>query len=110
MNNWIHIGQVADIPKLGARTVQTAQGEIAVFRAADDHIFALSNRCPHKNGPLSEGIVSGRKVACPLHNWVIDLTTGQADAPDEGCTTAYPIRLDGDRVLLGLVPAKAAAA
>lgn len=96
MFEWIEIGRIEDIPRLGARTVQTAGGPVAVFRTADDAVFALRNRCPHRGGPLSEGIVSGRLVVCPLHNWTIDLTSGQALPPDEGCTPALPVRaMDG---------------
>ena len=93
MTEWIEIGTLDDIPRLGARTVPTTQGEIAVFRAGDDSLFALHNRCPHKGGPLSEGIVHGHKVTCPLHNWIIELASGQAVAPDVGCTPRVPIRL-----------------
>ncbi|MGE5547679.1 MAG: nitrite reductase small subunit NirD [Solirubrobacterales bacterium] len=100
--DWTDIGTLADIPRRGARTVDTPLGEVAVFRTAEDEVFALINRCPHRGGPLSEGIVSGRKVACPLHNWVIDLNTGEAEAPDEGCTTAVEVRMEGGRLLLGL--------
>lgn len=103
MKDWIDIGTLADIPRLGARTLDTPLGEVAVFRTGDDEVFALINKCPHKNGPLSEGIVMGRKVACPLHNWVIDLNSGEAQAPDEGCTTTLPLKQDGSRLLLGLV-------
>lgn len=96
MFEWIEIGRIEDIPRLGARTVETADGPVAVFRTADDAVFALRNRCPHRGGPLSEGIVSGRLVVCPLHNWTIDLTNGQALPPDEGCTPALPVRvMDG---------------
>jgi len=102
MTNWIKIGQLNDIPRLGARTVETAEGQVAVFRTEDDQVFALFNRCPHKGGPLSEGIVSGRVVACPLHNWVIDLGTGEATAPDEGCTRTVPSRLDAGDIWLSL--------
>lgn len=104
--DWINIGTLADIPALGARTVETSLGEVAVFRTASDEVFALINRCPHKGGPLSEGIVSGRKVACPLHNWVIDLNSGAAEAPDEGCTTAIPVKREGDAIFLGLERAR----
>ncbi|MBF0325064.1 nitrite reductase small subunit NirD [Magnetospirillum moscoviense] len=104
--DWINIGTLSDIPALGARTVETSLGEVAVFRTATDEVFALINRCPHKGGPLSEGIVSGRKVACPLHNWVIDLNSGAADAPDEGCTTTVPVRQDGGAIFLGLEAAR----
>ena len=106
MTTWTDIGTLDDIPRLGARTVTTALGEVAVFRTADDAVFALVNRCPHRGGPLSEGIVAGRKVACPLHNWVIDLTTGNADAPDEGCTTSVPVRLKDGRLWLGPADAR----
>jgi len=106
--DWTPIGTLADIPRLAARTVQTPLGEVAVFRTAEDEVFALINKCPHKGGPLSEGIVAGRKVACPLHNWVIDLNSGHADAPDEGCTTSVPVRLDGERLFLGLATQKMA--
>lgn len=96
MLEWIEIGRIEDIPRLGARTVETADGPVAVFRTTDDAVFALRNRCPHRGGPLSEGIVSGRLVVCPLHNWTIDLTNGQALPPDEGCTPALPVRvMDG---------------
>lgn len=104
--DWTAIGIIDDIPRLGARTVHTPMGEVAVFRTAEDEIFALINKCPHKGGPLSEGIVSGRKVACPLHNWVIDLNSGTAVAPDEGCTTVVAVRQDGKALFLGFAAMK----
>jgi nitrite reductase (NADH) small subunit len=104
--DWIAIGTIDDIPARGARTVATPLGEVAVFRTAGDEVFALINKCPHRGGPLSEGIVSGRKVACPLHNWVIDLNTGKAEAPDEGCTTSIPVKVEGRSVALGLAVAR----
>jgi nitrite reductase (NADH) small subunit len=100
--DWIEVGALDDIPRRGARVVCTALGDIAVFRTADDEVFALRDRCPHKGGPLSQGIVYGRRVACPLHNWVIDLGDGRALAPDEGCTSSFPVRLEGGRVWLSL--------
>jgi len=106
MQDWIRIGTLADIPRRGARTVETAQGQVAVFRTSDDEVFALFNRCPHRGGPLSDGIVSGRLVACPLHGWTIDLATGEATAPDEGCTRPVPARLVDGAVYLQLVAAR----
>lgn len=103
--DWIEVGRLDDIPQLGARVVRTADGDIAVFRTADDKIFALRDRCPHKGGPLSQGIVHGKRVACPLHDWKIHLDTGNAVAPDEGCAASYPVKLDGDLILLSLTPA-----
>jgi nitrite reductase (NADH) small subunit len=106
MQDWIKIGRVEDIPRLGARTIHAEKGDIAVFRARDDEIFALYNRCPHKGGPLSEGIVSGKVVVCPLHSWTIDLATGEATAPDEGCTRPVESKVTDGEVWLKLEMAK----
>lgn len=103
---WIAIGKLSDIPKLGARVVQSPQGDIAVFRTASDEVFALRDRCPHKGGPLSQGIVHGNRVACPLHDWKIHLDSGQAVAPDEGCAASFPVKLEGDTIYLSLVSAE----
>lgn len=102
MSNWIEIGKLDDIPRLGSRVVENSGEEIAIFRTADDHVFALRNRCPHKNGPLSEGIVHGHKVACPLHNWNIDLASGEAVAPDKGCVRRHEVMVENGQVLLAL--------
>ncbi|MHB8745391.1 MAG: nitrite reductase small subunit NirD [Gammaproteobacteria bacterium] len=99
---WIEVGLLSDIPRRGARVVRTASGDIAVFRTADDEVFALRDKCPHKGGPLSQGIVHGRKVACPLHDWKIHLDTGLAVAPDEGCAARFAVRVEGEIVLLSL--------
>jgi nitrite reductase (NADH) small subunit len=97
---WIEVGALDDIPRLGARVVRREGGDIALFRNGEDEVFALLNRCPHKGGPLSEGIVYGRTVACPLHNWCLDLRSGQARGPDEGCAQSFPVRVEGGRVWL----------
>lgn len=92
--SWKTICALADIPALGARRVARAQGpQVAVFRTADDQVFALLDRCPHKGGPLSQGLVFGHSVACPLHNWTIALDSGQAVAPDEGCAARFQVRV-----------------
>lgn len=98
--DWIEIGRVDDIPMQGARTVRTTGSPVAIFRTAANEIYALVNRCPHRGGPLSEGIVFGRTVACPLHNWVIDLATGEACGPDSGGTPTVPVKLEGGRIFL----------
>ena len=101
MSDWIGICRLEDIPALGARRVQRERGApVALFRAADDHVFALLDRCPHKGGPLSQGIVFGHSVACPLHNWSIGLADGCAMAPDVGCTVKFSVRVDVGTVLL----------
>jgi nitrite reductase (NADH) small subunit len=97
---WLDIGGIEDIPRLGARVVRRPQGDIAVFRTADDRVFALDDRCPHKGGPLSQGIVHGERVTCPLHNWVIELGDGKAVPPDQGCAAAHPVRVVEGRVCL----------
>jgi len=102
MSEWIMIGNLDDIPRLGARVVNHGNDEIAIFRTAEDELYALLNRCPHKGGPLSEGIVHGRKVACPLHNWNLDLAQGCALAPDQGMVPTYPVRVEDGTVWLSL--------
>lgn len=92
-DNWLPVGRVEDIPRQGARVVSTAEGPIALFRTVDNEIFALRDRCPHRGGPLSQGIVHGKRVACPLHDWKIHLDTGLAAAPDKGCVARYPVRV-----------------
>jgi nitrite reductase (NADH) small subunit len=101
-NRWIEIGRIEDIPRRGARRVMGPGGAvaIAVFRTADDAVFALVDRCPHRGGPLSEGIVQGHMVACPLHGWVVDLANGRAAAPDEGCVDTLAVKLVAGRILL----------
>lgn len=103
-SGWIEVGRLEDIPPLGARVVRTADGDIAVFRTADDEIFALRDKCPHKGGPLSQGIVHGKRVACPLHDWKIHLESGEAVAPDEGCAARFPVKVEAGVIQLSLTP------
>lgn len=101
IGDWLDIGWLDQIPVRGSRTVTVAGGEeVAVFRTADNRVFALANRCPHKGGPLSQGIVHGHSVACPLHNWRISLASGEAQGEDKGCTPTIPVKVDAGRVLL----------
>ena len=99
---WAEVCRVDEIPRLGARVVKSVHGNVAVFRTADDEVFALHDKCPHKGGPLSQGIVFGRRVACPLHNWTIELDAGQAVAPDVGCVRTFPVKLENGSVYLDL--------
>lgn len=91
---WVAIGTVADIPRRGARCVMTSVGRIAVFRTQDDQIFATEDRCPHRGGPLSQGIVHDASVACPLHGQVISLQTGDVRGPDTGRVRTFAVRVD----------------
>jgi nitrite reductase (NADH) small subunit len=92
---WLEIGRVEDVPRRGARRVATPGGDVAIFRTSDDEVFALMDKCPHKGGPLSQGIVHGRAVACPLHNWSIDLESGEAMGADrgKGCAPRVDVRV-----------------
>ena len=92
--NWKTIGHIDDIPLRGARCIKTPGMNIAVFRTSENEVFAIENRCPHKAGPLSEGIVHGKSVTCPLHNWVISLENGMAQGADEGEVRTFEIRND----------------
>lgn len=100
MSTWIDIAALNDIPRRGARVVKTQLGCIAVFRTGDDEVFAIDDSCPHKKGPLSEGIVHGASVTCPLHNWVFDLRTGYAQGADDGRVATFGVRVLNGRVLL----------
>lgn len=98
---WKYICQVNDIPRQGARRVARAQGlEVALFRTASDAVYALLDHSPYKGGPLSQGMVFGANVACPLHNWTIALESGQALAPDEGSTPVFRVQVEAGRVYL----------
>lgn len=99
-SKWVDVGAVEDIPARGARVVKTPLGCVAVFRTAENEIFAIEDRCPHAGGPLSEGIVHGRSVTCPLHNWVISLETGEAGGADSGAAATVPSKVDNGRILL----------
>jgi nitrite reductase (NADH) small subunit len=100
MPEMIDIGTIDDIPRQGARVVQTQKCKIAVFRTGTDEIYAVHDKCPHKNGPLSQGIVHGKKVTCPLHSLIIDLSTGRALPPDEGTVPTIPVKIKSGRIIL----------
>lgn len=107
MDNWLKVAPLQDIQKLGARVVRTQNSEgdaleIGVFRLDDDSIFAINNRCPHKGGPLSEGLVYGDKIACPMHSWKISLVNGKAEEPDEGKVACYQTKVEAGMVYLKL--------
>ena len=98
--DWIDIGAETDIPLRGARVVKAPAGDIAIFRCSDGSIFALRDKCPHKGGPLSQGIIHGHAVTCPLHNWVISLETGAVTGADKGCTPQLPVKVEAGRIFL----------
>ncbi|EMR12358.1 nitrite reductase (NAD(P)H) small subunit [Methylophaga lonarensis MPL] len=100
--NWTEVGPLSAIPQKGARVIETSDGDVAVFRTSTDEVFALFDQCPHKKGPLSQGIVYDKKVACPLHNWVIALDSGEATGPDKGCTRSFATKVDNGTVFIAL--------
>ena len=103
MTTWKLICKLEDIPQLGSRIVRPEKGgDIAIFRNAEDEVFALHDKCPHKNGPLSQGIVHGRRVTCPLHGWNIGLEDGHAVAPDVGSCNKFQVKVEAGEVFLAL--------
>lgn len=98
--NWLDICALEDINVLGSRIVARPKGDIAIFRTSTDEVFALDDRCPHKGGPLSQGLIFGKRVSCPLHNWQIELDSGEAVAPDVGCAHRHNAKVENGRVLL----------
>lgn len=99
---WKRLCALDEIPRLGSRVVASPAGKLAVFRLADDSVYALHDKCPHKGGPLSQGIVHGNTVTCPLHSWKIDLQTGEAQAPDKGCAKTIKVKVEDSLVWLAL--------
>lgn len=103
---WVAIGNITDIPRRGARCVASPLGRIAIFRTVEDEVYAIEDRCPHKGGPLSQGIVHGGAVTCPLHNAVIDLASGQVQGPDEGRVRTFALRVgEAGAIELSIEPA-----
>jgi nitrite reductase (NADH) small subunit len=109
MSNWIDIAALDEIPRLGARVIKTDTMDVAIFRTRDDQVFALRDACPHRGGPLSQGIVHGATVTCPLHNWKVDLASGEAMGPDEGCVHVFAAKVEEGRVLVAFRADEAAA-
>ncbi len=109
-SDWIDIGSAAQVPLRGSRVVSTSRGDIAVFKAFDDRIFALWDRCPHMGGPLSQGIVNGHSVTCPLHNWVVGLETGEVKGPDKGCARKVELLIEDGRVYMAATALELSAA
>lgn len=109
MSDWIKIVKLDDLPRLGARVVQFDTVRVAVFRTSVDAVFAVKDACPHRGGPLSQGIVHGQSVTCPLHNWRIDLATGEALGPDQGCVHTYETKVEAGQVYLRLAKEKSEA-
>ncbi len=109
MSNWLEVVALEEIPRLGSRVIKTDTMDVAVFRTSDDQVFALRDACPHRGGPLSQGIVHGTSVTCPLHNWKIDLASGEALGPDEGCTNVFATKVENGKVFLALKADEAAA-
>jgi nitrite reductase (NADH) small subunit len=99
---WFKVAELNEIPRLGSRVLPIENGAIAIFRTSDDQVFAVKDRCPHKGGVLSQGIVHGCKVTCPLHSWVIELDSGEAVAPDKGCVKKFAAKVVQDEVYVEL--------
>lgn len=99
---WVDAGPTDAIPAPGARQLRTSEGNIALVKTSAGEFHAVQDACPHRGGPLSQGMVYGDRVQCPMHGFNIDLKTGQAIAPDHGCTRTYPVRVENGRIMVGL--------
>jgi nitrite reductase (NADH) small subunit len=112
IGDWLDIGPVEQISPGNARTLPVRGGEeIAIFHTLKNEFYALVNKCPHKQGPLSQGIVHGSVVTCPLHNWNISLQTGEALGEDKGCVPTIPLKVEAGRIFLlrsAVIPRRAA--
>lgn len=110
MDGWVAVCRLDALPALGARALERPGAiPIALFRTSDDRVFALDDRCPHRAGPLSQGLVAGSRVTCPLHGWTIELDSGVAVAPDEGRTSTYPVEIRDGVVWMRRIDASGAA-
>lgn len=105
---WTEVGHLEDLPKPGGRKLRTPAGDIALFRTSDDEVFALAEKCPHRGGPLSQGMVYGKRVQCCMHGLNLDLETGKAVAPEEGCAAPYPVKVADGRIYVALAGASCA--
>ena len=110
VGTWLDIGPTTQIEAGTARTLPVAGGEeLAVFHTMRGEFYALVNKCPHKQGPLSQGIVHDTTVTCPLHNWRISLVSGEALGEDKGCVPTIPVKIDGGRIFIARAEALASA-
>jgi nitrite reductase (NADH) small subunit len=100
MSDWISLGGLDQVPVRGARKLVLGAINLAVFRTSSDQVFVLEDKCPHLAGPLSDGIVHDTGVACPLHNWVIDLETGNVRGPDDGCVRRFDVKVEDSEIFL----------
>jgi len=99
---WHFICKVDEIPRSGGRTVHAGDISVALFRLTDDTVKAIENRCPHKNGPLADGVLSGGDVLCPLHNWRVNLDSGEVAAPESGCVKRFAVKVEDGQIFLEL--------
>ena len=109
--SWVHITRAENIPLREGRAVKLDGEEIAIFNLGGKFL-AVANRCPHRDGPLADGIVSGESVVCPLHAWKICLHTGAVQRPQEqdACVRSYPVQVVGGIVCVNLEAEEAEAA
>lgn len=100
---WVRITAVENIPLREGRAVQVGGHVVAIFNLGD-RFLALENRCPHRGGPLADGIVSAGTVVCPLHAWKVDLTTGSVTNQPESpqCVKTFPARVEADAIFVEL--------
>lgn len=92
----IKIGHISEIESMRSRVITIEDTEIALFKLSTGEIKAIENKCPHKGGKLSEGILCDHHVFCPLHDWKINLNDGLVQKPDEGCVVSFRVEADSE--------------
>jgi nitrite reductase (NADH) small subunit len=90
----ISLGPLDEIPVGEGRAYAVEGRQIAVFRLRDGSLRALDAVCPHRGGPLSDGLADGRVVVCPLHSYTYDLATGEEVANGGVGVQSYPVHVD----------------
>ena len=104
--NWVDVCALEDIPSQGSRIVKAGDNCLALFRTTENEVYALDDKCPHKQGPLSQGMVHGAFVTCPLQSWVFSMETGEAQGADEGKVKTTPTKVEDGRVFLQFISAE----
>ena len=100
--NWVRICGLDEAPAEGQLREAEADGKSLCLARVHGKLSAVENTCPHRQGPLHEGWLEGNAVVCPWHAWAFDLETGLANPPERARVDVFPIRIEGDEVLVEL--------
>ena len=100
---WVRIASTESVPPREGRAVRVGEHEIALFNLGN-RFLAVDNRCPHRGGPLADGIVAGGAIVCPLHAWKVCLESGTVQRPADAaaCIRTYPAKVESDIVWIAI--------